>query len=437
MKKRLTNFSMAFIAATLLLINPFGAAAQMSHPNQTWDRTVRVREKPRATVSTTQDLIMCSDAQITFAFDVSSATKTLEVSTTGNADKVTFTFTGADNLYVTFQMLKNSTPLTESEYAGLNLPSAVWDGTNKTITCPLDGFTTTSLALSVLPVGSAQKEDIYRLEMKSIKALSSSSPCAEELLTGIYATVKVKTMPDVTITNPNLTICDGDTLDIGIAENQMTIGGGTTTPTPIFDFHGEDPATNSMTMEYQISAINPTTNSLTTNPAFNNSTPITIPTGTTTASNFDVVITPVSAGKYQFAITKLTANGCVRNITVGEKAAILTVRPLPTISFPEDDICEGGSMLVTFTGAVGITAFDVDYKYTLNSGTNLIEPDVVGLPGTFSSLTEGSTDNNGVKTYTKNITTGQAGDFHFYLHTVSDGTCTSTNPNSPSWKWWQ
>jgi hypothetical protein len=439
MKKKLMNFSMAFIAATLLLINPFGAAAQMAHPGQTWDQEVGVLEKPGVTVSPIgagQELTMCSDAKITFVFDVavSSNPKTLTVSTTGNTNSVIFTFTGAGDLAVTFKMTKNSTPLTEQEYIDLGLPSVGWNSGDQTMTCPITQLgSTANLELSVPPI-AAGTEDVYRLEMISIGA--STSPCTDELLNGIYAAVRVKTMPDVTITNQNLTICDGGTLDIGIDANKMTIGGGTitATTTTTFDFYGEDPLTNNMTMEYQISAINPTTNSLTTNPAFNNSTPITIPTGTATASNFDVVITPVSAGQYQFAITKLTANGCVKNFT-NERTATLTVRPLPTISFPTADICEGGSMPVTFTGAAGLTSFTVDYRYTLAPSTNLLSPSG-GLPGTFNPTASGTPDDNGIETYTQNITTGQVGDFHFYLHTVSDGTCTSTNPNSPSWIWW-
>jgi hypothetical protein len=438
MKKRLANFSMAFIAATLLLINPFDAVAQMTHPNQTWDQGVGVRAKPRVTVSSTngQDLTMCSNAKITFTFDVSSDPKTLTVSTTGNTDNVTFTFTGAGTLAVTFQMKKNGTLLTLQEYEGLGFPSSGYS--NDAMTCPIDYFASNpNLELSVSTVAML---DVYRLEMTSISVLSGS-PCVAEPLNGIYATVTVKTTPDVTITNPNLTICDGDTLDIGIAENQMTIGGGSTTPT--FAFYGEDPVNNNMTVEYTISNYGTTTGiGLVTVPPFNSTPTITIPTGTVTASNFDVVITPVSAGQYQFAITKLTANGCENIFTNNEKTAILTVRPLPTISFPTDDICEGGSMPVTFTGAAGLTSFTVDYRYTLApntdpDGTGNLLPPSGGLPGTFMPNSNNDTDNNGVTTYTQNITTGQVGVFHFYLHTVSDGTCTSTRPGpAPSWKWW-
>jgi hypothetical protein len=194
-------------------------------------------------------------------------------------------------------------------------------------------------------------------------------------------------------------------------------------------------------MAYHIESISPTTNTYT----FNNphlASPLSIP-----AFNLNMpynVNVNNTSGKYKFTIDSLWATvapKCVkRSFTDGY--ANLTVYPAPTIAFSADPICADDALLLTFTGKENASSFTLDYKFTQSPDTtvpnNLKDPASIGLPSSFTPSTSGSVDVNGIQTYTTTINPGRPGVFKFYLHTITDGTCTNTVPaaEATSWKWW-
>jgi hypothetical protein len=272
-------------------------------------------------------------------------------------------------------------------------------------------------------------------------SLTDATGCAG---TASDVTIAVWETPTVTVTTNSheLELCPGAQLSFEVTKKQVVMTGGGNTITFTFTGDGIDALPfNPINMGWDIQAISPTSNMLsyTGGPPSSIPDPISIPTVDIPTLNFNYVIgnTP---GKYKFAATSL-AGKCPTNLSLADGYCDLTVRPLPTATFTGNPICEDDPLTLTFTGSENATAFTLDYKYAYGAtdiaiNQNLKDPSTLGLPTSFTPLTAGTTDVNGVADYTYTINPGAPGKFKFYLHTVSDGTCTNTNPNAPSWKWW-
>jgi hypothetical protein len=305
---------------------------------------------------------------------------------------------------------------------------------------------------------------LYRLSIDSI----TSYGCMYRTQPADSAFVELMVYPALSVTtnatDHDLKLCAGDTLTF-VADNRVLTMKDSKGTNIDFTFTGVDPSF-AIIMDYTITqdstrcdSARLTTNTLGTTPKLPDlilvptlpapySSPLNpnvdppLPTGSPTLPRTVKVVISETPGKYRFTIDSLTTtSGCVQKKFTDGYANLL-VRPLPTIAFPNDPVCQNGNLQVTLTGACDSpppTSFTVDYKYTKapNDDTtvpaNLITPPGGGgLSNIFNSFSSESVDANGVKTCVQGVTTGESGRFTFYLKSITDGNCTRTNP-TPLW----
>jgi hypothetical protein len=460
------------IAATLIAATVFTTNAQ-----QIWEQQVTVNPKPTLTMPLNP---VCQNTPITLTFtgtepftlnNTTNATGlppsgsafsttesgNLKLTQSSGPDVVTgaytytaeivagavgdFTFTGitltdskncsntipdaAIKVYPLPTITLPNTPVCQGDYVDATLTGAVPWNLVYTVS-PSAGLnlnpTITTSSYSI-PAGDA---GTYTFHLVS---LTDNNGCAANPVADV--TIRVKPTPDVTVstTSHDLTLCAGDILTFTATDRQVVMSNGTPAQDITFNFTGDGPG---IIMDYTLTANLSTTNTLSTAPPIPN--PILIPTQAPFPPAVSVTIgdTP---GSYHFEITSLASAGCT-NTTFVDGYANLIVRPLPTVAFANTPICEGDNLTLTFTGSGTNPTFTLDYQYTqepnMDVSTDLKLPSTIGLPDSFTPSI-GTTDSNGVATYTQNIQPGTPGTFKFYLKSIDDGTCTNVNPSSPLW----
>jgi hypothetical protein len=369
------------------------SSCQTTLLNPTSDHYAEITVRPTPNVvyatggSATSTFSVCEDD----AFNVTVSDKLLVITEPTAGNTHTFTFTGdattADPLLVAYTFTKNNV---SAEGSLIGLPNS---------------------PVPISPIPGSQSETVYAPAygeyVLTITAVSSFGCTATTFTPTPALTITSWSRPTIALSTNE--ICQGESVNI-LVDNTDGV-----------------PQLN-MTLDYSVTPPNAG-----------------LPTTAVPITSTSTPIVAGDPGTFVFDLVSLVdARGCTAKPTT----ATVKVNPLPTVSFPTDDICKGGTMILTFKGVENTTnpEFVLEYRYSYNGGSPLIDPrnpEDPGLPSTFNTttgLTYVSTESNGVANYTQNVTTGKDGIFKFYLHTISDGTCTNTVPDAVAiaggWKWW-
>jgi hypothetical protein len=248
MKKKLTKFSMALIATTLIFTNVFGIDPPAS---QRWEHVIQVDTETDIWVtghikgeaigpSTTRNIERCSGDEVLLKVNGTLTDPTLTI-VSGN-DSVVITLYGDPMLSVIFRVTKDGNLLSEQDYVSLGLPSLGWetDTFSAAMTYPVPPAMNTTFHLDMPNVGDAGT--VYRFEI--LKLISSNSLCAPHIPTAakkLYTNITVHPMPDVSwdaTLSHKLHACMKDTFSFA-AQNKMLEITTATGQSFTFDFIGD------------------------------------------------------------------------------------------------------------------------------------------------------------------------------------------------------